>query len=169
MIHFYLSSDVKVWLLAVLLLISVRPVFSQKSQTEVYRELIKKAAARFPEGVSYVEGDTLSGIATGIKIRTNRPHLKLDFPDIEFEKIAPQSFRRSMVMSFSLIDTSKSQSGSVSYADTLSLAEVRRIRKEALPDLRGGAITALGKLVRPAALVAGSIGAVLLLFRLRTR
>ncbi|MFK7969395.1 MAG: hypothetical protein AB8F95_03460 [Bacteroidia bacterium] len=143
--------------------------FAQKTNQAIYRDLLSQVAAKIPEGVHEITGDTLIGFPTQIRLTPKQSALKIDFPDLSYQKISKDSVLRIMRLSYTLQDSNRSQSASVMASDTLHIDTLKSLRKEAIKSLRGGAITGSGRFLRAILLVSGSIGAVFALFRFRTR
>lgn len=141
---------------------------AQQSHTEVVKSLYSRLAAQVPEASSVVI-DSVAGLSTGITLNEEKPAARIDYPEVSYQKIADKKYTRSIRINYQLSDSSGTRGSSVVASDTMDIRILRKMRREAPADLRGGPISSTGKILRPLAVVAGSIGAVLLLFRLRTR
>ncbi|MEZ4687620.1 MAG: hypothetical protein R3B47_16625 [Bacteroidia bacterium] len=146
----------------------LHPLAAQQSHTEVVKALYTELAGRIPSAGS-VEIDSLEGISAGILVEKGKKNLKVDFPDVSYKKIAAERYQRSIGINYQLSDSTGMQGGTLVKTDTLDIAVLRRMRREAPSDLKGGPVTGFGKLLRPVAIVAGSIGAIIVLFQLRTK
>ena len=107
-----------------------------------------------------------------------RPQLQLDSSasrkitvgayEIYYKRLSKSSFERNLIVPIQIQD-SAFQSRMLTYTDSLSREQIRKIRRESPPALKGDAPGTWANTVRPLALTVGSIAAVVSLFYLRSR
>ena len=141
----------------------------QPSHIDVYKALIKDLENQVSQEIRGIEGDTLTGIIPDVNKQANGLILVLEAPEFEYVKQADRQYVRTVLLAYRLQDSASSRGGTVQVQDTGSVSIFRTQRREAIPLLKGGPITPMGKFLKPAMIVAGSIGGILVLFRLRSQ
>lgn len=146
------------------------PAIAQTSHLARYQQLLDSLRQHVLQGVSEVTGDSVPGIALGLRYQDTLPVLNLSYPEISYTKTSTKRSVRTMSLSFSIIRGENQQRGySYTLSDTLTRAQAQQLRKESPKALRGEPISAVMQLAKPAICIAGSIGAVVALFILRTQ
>lgn len=118
---------------------------------------------------SKLEAPWLRGISLPAADSSARRSLEIRQPEVQYRRIGGELYRRSLRLQLLVTENSISQGLSPVFEDTLSLVQLRAIRRASPPALRGDLPTAGARIWRPAALIAGSAALVVSLFYLRSR
>jgi hypothetical protein len=142
--------------------------YAQESHLQVVETLYGRLALQVPKASSLTI-ERVPQTSFAVDTDTSAAALQVDFPEISYLKVGTKRYARSIRLHYQLSDSSGIRGSTFTSVDTASLKQIRSLRREAPPSLRGGPVSNTDKWLRPLAIVGGSIGAVLVLFRLRTR
>jgi hypothetical protein len=157
------------FLLFFLLLSHCGPLFSQMDNELAYQSLLRDFIQKNPAPVLTWEGEwpdswrptfQQDSLATQ-KITTGELI-------ISYHRLKKATFRREIELPLSIQD-SVFRSEILSFSDTLSLDQIREIRKKSPSAFKGDAPGRLATIVRPIIFVTASVAAVVSLFYIRSR
>lgn len=144
-------------------------VKAQKHNGEIYQSLIQGFFEKEGNTVGEVEGNLVKNWFPTVVIDSSLVQkLIIGGVDISYKKHQAGNYERTVSMQLTLQD-SVMRAFPLSYKDTLSLPQIRQIRRKSPLSLRGDLPTATARLVKPFVVVGLSVAGIVSLFYLRSR
>lgn len=152
------------------LLYPVSCIFSQISNETAYQQLLTNFFEKELGPINSFEGTFAGDWVPKIIFDNNKSSTKVIMGELEitYKRIEGQQFKREVIIPINIQD-STFRSEMLTYSDSLSIDQIRQIRKASKAPFKGDAPGRMATLVRPVTFVLGSIAALISLFYLRSR
>lgn len=155
------------WGLACFLLLSI-PASAQLHNGECYRRLVADYFEKNGSNYQQLSGDFLKDWMPPYTIDTSGSSLFMAPPEITYAGIGKKQYCRSLKVFLNLQD-SVMRSEVLTFSDTLSLKQVKAVRRASPKTLKGDTPGFSAKIARPMVIVASSIALIVALFYIRSQ
>jgi hypothetical protein len=145
-------------------------LFSQISNEAAYRQLLSQFFEKDLGTINSFEGTFVGDWVPKIVFDPSKSSTKVIMGELEivYERIEDQQFKREVIIPMNIQD-STFRSEMLTYTDSLSITQIREIRKGSASPFKGDAPGRMATLVRPVTFVIGSIAGLISLFYIRSR
>ena len=145
-------------------------LFAQISNEAAYRQLLSQFFEKEVGPINSFEGTFVGDWVPKVIFDPSKSSTKVIMGELEinYERIEAQQFKREVIIPMNIQD-STFRSEMLTYTDSLSIEQIREIRKASTAPFKGDAPGRLATLVRPITFVIGSIAGLISLFYIRSR
>ncbi len=162
------SQIVAFLLLIPLILLTGRKASAQHTNEQIYRQLLQQFHTEHPATYKTIKGRYFSDYLPDIAIDSNRTEiLNLEGFSIQYNPLGKKSYLRSIEIPVSVQGKMLKQEV-LTHQDTLNARQLRSVIKKSAEPFKGEDPTQYSRWIQPAALVGGSILAIIGLFFIRS-
>ncbi|MEM8901540.1 MAG: hypothetical protein AAGC85_25750 [Bacteroidota bacterium] len=158
----------KLYVLSCLMVLSFKEGMAQKHNGEIYSEMLSTFFKDSVSRVLEVKGEMIDTYFPEVELdSTSSLKVRLRETQIEYQKLSGDQISRKVSIPLMLQDSSL-RSRSLSFQDTLSYAQFKRVYKNSPMKLKGDSPKTGAVWIKPIAIIGGTLGAILGLFLIRS-